>query len=143
MRRYGVVSGTIFILSIVPFVLAAPVLVQEKRQASADVVHTHKGPITVLGKRGDEELARLVELFKAIGKSAESSDAHASSSSVPSASDHGPTNVVQEPPPGPASSTANPDPYDGPYHPSIESSGPSLTAPMQGSWENQFNAAWE
>ena len=45
--------ATIFILSIIDFALAAPVLVQEKRQACVDVVHIPKDVISVLGKRGD------------------------------------------------------------------------------------------
>ena len=124
MRRYDVVSGAIFILSIVDFALAAPVLVQEKRQASADVVHIPKDLISVLGKRGDTVTVDnlLDEFYKAMEGQAESSNAHASSSSVPSGPDHGSTRVVQAPPPNPASSTTNPDPY---Y--------PSMPAPMQGS----------
>jgi hypothetical protein len=58
-----------------------------------------------------------------------SSGVHASSSSAPSRSDHGPTNVVQVPAPNPASSTANPNPL-------IRPPGPSSTALMQGSCED-------
>jgi hypothetical protein len=61
MRRYDIVSAIFLILSIIDFALAAPVLVQEKRQACVDVVHRPKDVITVLGKRGDEELEKLVE----------------------------------------------------------------------------------
>jgi hypothetical protein len=67
--------------------------------------------ITVLGKRGDEELEKVAEeYFKTWVKPVESSDAHASSSSAPPGPDHGSTNVVQAPEPNPASSTANPNP---------------------------------
>ena len=51
MRRYDIVFGIILILYIIDFALAAPVLVQEKRQAYADVVHTPKGARTALRKR--------------------------------------------------------------------------------------------
>jgi hypothetical protein len=185
MRWCDIVSGILLILSIIDFALAAPisVQVQEKRQACVNVVHIPNDLMTVLGKRGNEELEKLLEeYFNAMGKQVESSDAHASSGSAssgsassgtaPSELDHGSTNVVQAPastpypseqyfktwkPPNldssdvhasssptlpgtdhgstnvvqaPASNSApsitNPDPL-------IESSGPSLTAPMQGS----------
>jgi hypothetical protein len=101
MRRYDVVSGILIILSIVDFALAAPVLVQEKRQASVNVVHTPKDVINVLGKRGDEWLEKFVDDYLKDTEN-EPSDAHASSDSAPSDSasselDHGSTNVVQAP----------------------------------------------
>jgi len=97
-------------LSIIDFALAAPVLVQEKRQACVDVVHIPRHAITVLGKRGSEELEKLAEeYFKASGKPVESSDTHASSSSAPPSPHHESTNVVQAPASNPASSTANPN----------------------------------
>jgi hypothetical protein len=65
----------------------------------------------------------------------ESSKVHAPSTSTPPGSDHGSTDAVQAPAPNPASSTANPDPL-------IEPSGPSAAAPMQGSWEDRSNPAW-
>jgi len=144
MRRYDIVSGILLILQlrIINFALAAPVLVREKRHACVDVVHIPKDVITVLGKRGDDEIEKLAEeYFKKWGKPVESSDAHASSSSAPPGPDHGPTNVVQSPTPNlnPAPSTANPDPL-------IEPSGPSpATASLQGSWEDHFNfnAVWD
>ena len=123
MHRYDVISGIIFILSIVDFALAAPVLVQEKRQASADVVHIPKNLVSVLGKRGGEGLDELLEEYLNLIRSPfDTLDGHASSSSTPN----------------PVLSTA----YSDPYHPLMESSGPSSTAPMQGSWGNRFNAAW-
>ena len=128
MRRSDVVSGAILILSIVNFALAAPVLVQEKRQPCVDVVHIPKDLVSVLGKRGDTVTVDnlLDEFYKVMEEQAESSKAHSSSSSVPSGPDHGSTSVVQAPPPNPASSTANPDAY---Y--------PLMPAPMQGSWEGR------
>jgi len=109
MRRYDIVSGILLILSTVDFALAAPVLVQEKRQACVDVVHIPRDVITVLGKRGGEELENLAEEYlKALAKPAESSDAHASSGSVQPGPYRGSTNVMHVPGPNPASSTANP-----------------------------------
>ncbi len=56
MRRHDIVSRTLLILTVITFALAAPVLVQEKRQACADEVHVPRDVITVLGKRaaGDD-----------------------------------------------------------------------------------------
>ena len=56
MRRHDIISGILFILSIIDFALAAPVLpVQEKHQASVDaVVHIPKDVKTVWRKRGKE-----------------------------------------------------------------------------------------
>jgi hypothetical protein len=104
MRMYDIVSGILLILSIISFALAAPVLVQDKRQASVDVVHTLKDVITVLGKRGDTWLEKFVDdYFKGteMENSVVSSDGHASSSSAPPGPDHGSTNVVQAPSPNP------------------------------------------
>jgi hypothetical protein len=48
------VPGILLIVHIVSFTLAAPVLVQEKRQAYADVVGIPEYPRSVLGKRGEK-----------------------------------------------------------------------------------------
>jgi hypothetical protein len=81
MLWYDIVSGILFIFSIIDFTLAAPVLLQEKRQACADVGHIPKDVITVMGKRvdqGAQELERLLDkYFKATGNPAESSNAPA------------------------------------------------------------------
>ena len=127
MRQCSIFSGTLLILSIIDFVLAAPILVQEKRQASPAVMHIPKGFISVLGKRGKDGLDELLEEYlKSMGNPFETSDAHASSSSVHSGPDHGSTSVVQAPPPNPASSIVNPNPL-------IRPSGPPTAAPTQGS----------
>jgi hypothetical protein len=122
MRLYDTVSGIIVILSIIDFAVAAPVPVQEKRQACVDVVHIPRDAIAVLGKRGDEELDKsahlLEENLKTWRKPVESSDAHASSSSAPAGPDLGSTNVVQTPAPNPAPLTANPNPSTKPWDPS-------------------------
>jgi hypothetical protein len=137
--RYDVVSRILLVLSIIDFALAVPVLVQEKHQACVDAVHIPKDVVTTLGKRGDDELEKLLEkYFNAMGKLVESSGPHASLSSASLGPDHGPTNVVQAPASNPASSTADLDPY----YPVMEPSSPSWTVPMQGSWGNRFNAAW-
>jgi hypothetical protein len=116
MRRHDVVSGILLILSIIGFTLAAPVLGQEKRQESADVVRMPpKDVITVLGKRQEGDLEKLgEEYFKTLGKPEESSTTLASSSSAPSGPDYGSTNAVQPPASNPASSIANPDPLTEP-----------------------------
>jgi hypothetical protein len=129
MRRYDIVFGILLILSIIDFVLAAPVLVQEKRQACVDVVHIlPRDLITVLGKRGpgEEDLDKLADLGRYLAKEylktgkepVESSDVRAPSSSAPPGPEPGSTNVVLALAPNPAPSTANPIPL-------IESSSPS------------------
>jgi hypothetical protein len=94
MRLHNIVSG-IVILSIIDFTLAAPVLVQEKRQACAEVVNISNEVITVLGKRGDDDLDKLVEEY--FQKPVESP------TSVPPGPNHGSTNMVQDPATKPAS----------------------------------------
>jgi hypothetical protein len=57
MRRYNKVSWIFLILTVITFALAAPVLVQDKRQAWVDVVHVPEDVVTILGKRiMDEDL---------------------------------------------------------------------------------------
>jgi hypothetical protein len=100
MRRYDIASGILLILSIIDFALAAPVLVQEKRQACADVVHIAKDVIPVLGKRGDPLEELWDKYFQRLsGKPIGSSDAHAPASSAPPGPDQGSTNAVQAPAP--------------------------------------------
>ena len=103
MRPYDVVSQIFLILSIIKFALAAPVLVREKRQACLDVVHNHEDAITVLGKRGGEP--ELLELWPKIME--DYIPKPESSGSVPFNPVHEETNVVDRPPPNPA--TSNPD----------------------------------
>ena len=92
MLRYNIISGILLILPIIDLAVAAPVLVQEKCQACADVVHIHRNVVTVLGKRGvEEELEKFMKGFFEAKKNppAASSGAHsstgASSSSAPDA----------------------------------------------------------
>jgi hypothetical protein len=59
MRRYYIASGILLILAIIDFAVAAPVLVQEKRQVDVNVVQLPEDVTTMLGhlgKRGDEFL---------------------------------------------------------------------------------------
>ena len=126
MRQFDIFSGILLILSIIDFALSAPVLVQEKHQACADVVHIPKDVISVLGKRGDTVVDLLDDFHEAAEEQAESSKAHPSSSSAAPGPVHGSTSVVQAPPPNPVSSTANPNPL-------MRPSGLSAAAPMQGS----------
>jgi hypothetical protein len=113
MRRHDMllVSGIFLILSIIDFTLAAPVLVQEKRQACVDVVHIPRDVITILEERGGEEVEMLAEEYFKMGENpAESSDAHASSNSAPPRPDHDAnesTNEVHAPASNPALPTAN------------------------------------
>ena len=129
MRRYEMLSGILFILSIIEFGLAAPVSAQEKRQPCIDMIPNDV--TAVLGKRAGEvdDIEKLIEKYFTPGQEPiESSDASASPSSAPPGPDHGSANVAQAPmpAPNPAPSTANPDPLK-------EPSGPSSTVPMQGS----------
>ena len=122
MRRHDLVTGILLLLSIIDFALTAPVLVQEC-QACIDVVHIPKDVVTVLGRRGGDELGNVVlDYFKMLEEPVESSDAHAPSGSAPPGIDHEPANnVKQAPGTDPASSTANPGL-------SMEPSRPSSTA---------------
>lgn len=64
-------------------------LAQEKHQACVDAVNIPANVITVLWKRTDEELENVVlDYFKQLEKSVESSDTHASPSSAPPGTDH-------------------------------------------------------
>jgi hypothetical protein len=114
MRRSDIVFAILLILSIIDFAHASPVLVQEKRQAWVDVENIPRDVITVLGKRGADEVEKLVEeLFGTWDdKPVESSDAHASSSSLaaPPVPDHGSMNDGKAPAPNPASSPTNSQP---------------------------------
>ena len=107
----------LLIRSIFDFGLAAPVPVQKNRQTSIDVEHLPHDVVTMLGKRGSDEIEKLVEeFFGSWGRPIESSDAHASSSSAPPGSDHGGTNVAQAPAPNQGWSTANPESYEPLHH---------------------------
>jgi len=96
MRQYHMVSGILLILSIIDSALAAPLLVQEKRQTCVDAVMLNipKDVITVLAKRGEEEdIAMLAEKYmKKLAKSS------ASSSSAPPRPDLWSIDIPQAPP---------------------------------------------
>jgi hypothetical protein len=116
MRRYYIVSGILLILPIIDFAVAAPVLVQEKRQAGVDVVHIPEDAITMLGKRGDELNELWLKLFghpeDHFAKPEESSAARPSSSSPPSGPADGWTDVKQPLP----SIPEEPSPVSSPDH---------------------------
>ena len=123
MRQYDMVFGILLILSITEFTLAAPIPVQEKRQTSVYVVHIPGPPrdlITVLEKRGGEEVEKLAEYFEKWGLG----DPHASSSSAPPGHEHGSMNDEQVPGPNTPPSTANL-----PVDPLVEPSSPLSTDP--------------
>jgi hypothetical protein len=95
MRLYTV-TGILFIVAIVDFALAlaAPVLAQEKRQASAEIANTPEyDPVTVFGKRGDNvgRIKYIVDYF-----AAPKVEAAASKSGQGKDSDYV---MVQKPPP--------------------------------------------
>ena len=101
MRRYHIVFGILLILPIIDFAVAAPVLVQEKRQTRVNVEHMPEDAMTILGKRGGEldELNKVLSLYEDhFATPAESSATHPSSSSQPSGPVHGPMDVGQPPP---------------------------------------------
>ena len=78
-----IISGILLIIPVVDIALAAPVLVQEKRQACADVVDIPEYSLTVLGKRGEiEEVGgKYIENWFVLPKE-ESAAAHGSPSSA-------------------------------------------------------------
>ena len=100
-----IVSGILLIVPIVDFALGAPVLVQEKRQACADMTDIPAYPITLLGKRGEieETGGKYVENWFLPAK--ESSVAHGSSGSAPSEPGHVSMSVMDTPAPNPGPST--------------------------------------
>jgi hypothetical protein len=55
MCRYNIVSRILLIITVITFALAAPALIQEKRQACVDGVHAPEDVITVLRKRAREQ----------------------------------------------------------------------------------------
>jgi hypothetical protein len=144
--------GILLILSIIDFALAAPVLVQEKRQAYADVEQIPKDVRTVLRKRvGEDDLVKVAEDYlETGGKQAESSDTHASSSSAPPVPDHEPTNAVEGSDTHASSSLAPPVPDHEPTNavegsapnPSMEPPSSSSALPLSLDDFHQFMAPW-
>ncbi|KAF8494096.1 hypothetical protein F5888DRAFT_1718434, partial [Russula emetica] len=114
-----IVFGILLIVPIVDFALAAPVLVQEKRQAFANMAHIPKYPVTVLGKRGGiDDLGDMHYIKDWFANPEESSAALPSSSSPPSASaDHGQVDVKQPLPPVPEWWSPMPSPDHAPSSP--------------------------
>lgn len=101
MRRYYIVSGILLIIPIIDLAVAAPVIVQNKRQTSVDVKHIPEDAITMLGKRAGEwdELGDLFLVnWDHFAKPEESSTARPSSSSQPSGPDRGRPDVGKLPP---------------------------------------------
>jgi hypothetical protein len=141
MRQYDIVFGILLSLSIIDFALTAPVPEQEKLHARVGAMHIPKHVITVLEKRGNDDLvaADFLNWVKAVqssdGRASSSSAlpgpdygsktdvAHASSSSALPGFDHGQTDVTA-PAPNPASLTVNPDPLMEPS--SLSSTGSSM-----------------
>jgi hypothetical protein len=89
MRRYYIVSGIFLIRSIIDFAIAAPVLVQGTRQAGANVVRMPEDAMTILGKRGDDDLDKVFLIFEDhFIKPEETSAARPSSPSTESDADY-------------------------------------------------------
>jgi hypothetical protein len=103
------VFGILLIVPFVDFALAAPVLVQEKRQACADMADTAEYPVSWLGKRGgtwgeiEEVGGKYLENWFVPPK--EPLAAHGSSSSAPSEPGHVSTSATNAPAPNPGPST--------------------------------------
>jgi hypothetical protein len=102
MRLYSMVSGILLILPIIDFAVAAPVRLQEKRQAGADVVHIPEDATTMLGKRGEDGV-----LFKLFSDPKNFADLKASEVSRPPSWS----------PPGPSRLGSTPDPLRQPWSP--------------------------
>ncbi|KAF8502842.1 hypothetical protein F5888DRAFT_1121437 [Russula emetica] len=106
---WNIVSGIFLIVPIVDIALAAPVLVQEKRQACANMADIPEYPVAVLGKRGgtfgeiEEVGGKHVENWFVPEK--ESSAAHGSSSLAPSGPGDVSMTVMNAPAPNPGPST--------------------------------------
>jgi hypothetical protein len=108
--RLSTVAGVLFIIPIVDFALAAPVLAQEKCQACAEIANIPENPVTVFGKRGG-----LGEIEEVGGRYIENWFAKPEQKPAASVSDHGkaPSSSITEsdyvlvdaPPSGSVSST--------------------------------------
>jgi hypothetical protein len=143
MRLYHIVFRILFVLPIIDFAVAAPVLVQEKLQAGVDVMHIHEDAINMLGKRGDEFDEFLLKLFEDPGSHlfAKPGESAASRLLSPQTTPAGGwtdlkkplTSIPEEssPPPSPAPSTANADPL-------MESSSSSTTSSMYAFLEDEW-----
>ena len=128
MRRYNIVFGSLLILFIIDFGLAAPVLVQEKRH---DLVQIPKDVRTLFGKRaGDEDIAKLAQDYLETG--GKSSDTNALSNSAPPVPDHGPMGAVDA---NGGSSTAK-------QGSSTESASPSSAVQPPLDFFNDFITPW-
>ena len=99
-----IVCRIFLIVLILDFALAAPLLVQEKRQACANMANITTHPITVLEKRGGlGDGVEIIENYIPFSKQEESSAAHASSSPAPQkepknewSDDNGPLQTIPE-----------------------------------------------
>jgi hypothetical protein len=105
-----IVSGILLIVPIIDFALAAPVLVQEKRQACADMADIPEYTVTVLPKRGEtfgeiEEVGgKYIEKWFVPPKEPPTV-LHGSSSSAPSEPGHISMGTMKAPAPNPGPST--------------------------------------
>jgi hypothetical protein len=112
MPRYHIIFGILLILPIIDIAVAAPVLVQEKLKAGADVLHIREDAITMLGKRGDEIDEVLLKTVEKYGSQSPTKPESSSAASLrwPSSQADGSTvlknpltPIPEEPSPAPSS----------------------------------------
>lgn len=113
----------LLILTVITFTLAAPALVQDKRQSCVDVVHTPEDVIPVLGKRTlEEEMNMLWKYYNNVWRNRNPAVLHLQEPALPV-----PPNV---PPPNPAEMHV-PDVHVPPPN-LAEMQVPDVHAPAQG-----------
>jgi hypothetical protein len=144
MRQVYIFSGILLILPIIDFAVAAPVLVQEKRQAGVNVVQIREDAVPMLWKRADELEKMFLMDEGYIDRLKESLNARPSSSSRPSGPNQGWTDVEKPLPsipekPSPISSPGSdleppsPESLTKSGYDLMEGDGPSRTSSL-GSW---------
>ena len=134
-----IVSGILLIVPIIDFALGAPVLVQEKREAYADMVDIPEYTVTQLPKRGEkwgeiEEVGgKYIENWFVLPK--DSHVVHGPSSSAPSEPGHASMSGMNAPP-------SNPGPSTGPDHLLAGMDAP-LSSPVYPTWFHPDNKLLE
>ena len=149
MHRYNVVSRTLLILTVITFALAAPLLVQEKRQACVDVMQVPEDMITMLEKRArDEDLEWLWNEFGLRYHENEGNldqAVHPELAPPPNAPPPNPADVqepeIHAPPPNPAEAQV-PEGYEPPPNP-VDVQEPEIHAPPLNPAEAQMPEGYE
>lgn len=120
-----IVSGILLIVHIVNLALAAPVLVQDKRQPCADMAGISEYPRSVLGKRGEtwgeiEEVGgKYIDNWFALPKGSSAAHGSLSSPPAPKPAPFTDTHVSSNPAPAP-----NPRPLTEAEHSSMGTNAP-------------------